>query len=76
MRFFDDRPTVSGVSRGEQRRRYDDYRRTLLPLHGCALVVFDYSEFEHTSAGRLLRTERDREIITARLRDHVTIATV
>ena len=37
------------------------------PLHGCALVVFDYSEFGHTSAGRLLRTERDREIITARL---------
>jgi len=76
VRFFDDRPTISGVPRGEQRRRYDDYRRTLLPLHGCALVVFDYSEFGHTSAGRLLRTERDREIITARLRDHVTIATV
>jgi hypothetical protein len=76
VRFFDDHPTVSGVPRGEQRRRYDDYRRTLLPLHGCGLVVFDYSEFGHTRAGRLLRTDRDRAIITARLRDHVTVATV
>lgn len=76
VRFFDDHPTVSGVPRGEQRRRYDDYRRTLLPLHGCALVVFDYSEFGHTRAGRLLRTDRDRAIITARLRDYVTVATV
>ncbi|MGD9508273.1 MAG: hypothetical protein AB7I59_11330 [Geminicoccaceae bacterium] len=70
VRWFDDRPTVSGLGRGEQRRRYDDYRRTLLPEHGYALVIFDYSEFEHTAAGRLLRTYRDREIITARLRDH------
>jgi hypothetical protein len=71
VRFFDDRLTVSGVARGEQRRRYDAYRRTLLPQHGYTLVVFDYSEFGHTGAGRLLRTDRDREIIAARLRDHV-----
>ena len=32
--LFDDKNTVSGVPRGEQRRRYDDYRRTLLPEHG------------------------------------------
>lgn len=69
--FFDDRLTVSGVPRGEQRRRYDDYRRTLLPSHGFELVIFDYSEFGHTGAGRLLRTEEDREIIAVRLRDHV-----
>ncbi len=71
VRFFDDRQTVSGVGRGEQRVRYDDYRRTLLPQHGCTLVIFDYSEFGHTGAGRLLRTDRDLEIIAARLRDHV-----
>lgn len=71
MRFFDDRLTVSEVGRGEQRRRYDDHRRTLLPQHGCTLVIFDYSEFGHTGAGRLQRTDRDRKIVAARLRDHV-----
>lgn len=60
--------TVSGVPRGEQRRRYDDYRRTLLPKHGYGLVIFDYAEFDHTSGGRLVRNSRDREIVTAKLR--------
>jgi hypothetical protein len=37
--FFDDKPTVSGVPRGEQRRRYDARRRELLPLNGITLIV-------------------------------------
>lgn len=65
--LFDDRNTVSGVPRSEQRRRYDDYRRTLLPKHVYGLVVFDYAEFDHTRGGRLVRNGRDREIVTARL---------
>lgn len=65
--LFDDRSTVSGVPRGEQRRRYDDYRRTLLPKHGYQLLIFDYAEFDHTRAGRLARNGRDREIVTTRL---------
>ncbi len=32
--LFDRRMTVSGVSRGEQRRRYDQLRREVLPKHG------------------------------------------
>ena len=72
--FFDDLPTLSGVSRGEQRRRYDGYRRTLLPRHGYKLVVFDYSNFRCTGAGRLLRTEQDRTIIAARLRRYTQIS--
>ena len=72
VKLFDDRITVSGVPRGEQRRRYDDYRRTLLPRHGYGLVIFDYAEFDHTSGGRLMRNSRDREIVTARLQAYLT----
>lgn len=65
---FDKRQTVSGVSRAQQRRRYDELRHKVLPQHGIEIVVFDYSEFEHTTAGRLRRTSRDRQIIAERLR--------
>jgi len=71
VKLFDDRVTVSGVPRGEQRRRYDDYRRTLLPRHGYELVIFDYAEFDHTNGGRLVRNSRDREIVTARLQAYL-----
>lgn len=65
---FDKRQTVSGVSPAEQRRRCDELRREVLPLHGIDIVIFDYSEFEHTKRGRLRRTSRDRQIIAERLR--------
>lgn len=68
--FFDDRITVSGISRGEQRSRYDNRRQTLLPQYGYHLLIFDYSEFDTTSAGRLKRTARDRRVVVARLREH------
>lgn len=45
VKFFDRRMTVSGVSRGEQRKLYDERRRTELPKHGIKLVVIDYSDF-------------------------------
>ncbi|WP_417318497.1 hypothetical protein [Erythrobacter aureus] len=68
---FDKRQTVSGVSRGEQRRRYDELRRAVLPMHGIDLVILDYSEFAHGSAGRLKRTDQDRRVIEDRLRDYI-----
>ncbi|MFC9982819.1 hypothetical protein [Gordonia sp. NPDC127522] len=43
--FFDRRHTVSGMGRGEQRRRYDERKRTLIPQHGLRLVVIEKSEF-------------------------------
>jgi len=70
---FDKRQAVSGLSRGEQRRRYDERRRSLLPEHGINIVIFDYSEFEHTPAGRLLRTSRDRDVIEQRLRSYTHV---
>ncbi|KAF0967261.1 hypothetical protein [Gordonia sp. YY1] len=43
--FFDRRQTVSGMGRGEQRRRYDERKRTLIPEHGLRLVVIEKSAF-------------------------------
>lgn len=43
--FFDRRQTVSGMGRGEQRRRYDERKRTRIPEHGLRLVVIEKAEF-------------------------------
>ncbi|WP_435084587.1 hypothetical protein [Gordonia hongkongensis] len=56
--FFDRRHTVSGVGRGEQRRRYDERKRTLIPKHGLNLVVIEKSVF----AVKSRRIVRDRTL--------------
>lgn len=48
VKLFDRRMTVSGVSRGEQRKIYDERRRTELPKHGIKFVVISYSDFGTT----------------------------
>lgn len=65
--FFDDKPTVSGVPRGDQRRRYDERRADLLPRHGYSLVVLNVDEFAHDRAKRLLRTPQDQAVVSRRL---------
>lgn len=55
--FFDKRQTVSGVGRGEQRRRYDQRRRDVLPQHGIKLIELDYSFFEHSRGKKLTRNK-------------------
>lgn len=45
VQLFDRKMTVSGVSRGEQRRIYDERRRAVLPKHGIKLVIVNYSDF-------------------------------
>lgn len=67
--FFDDKPTVSGVPRGEQRRRYDARRRELLPLNGITLIVLGIDEFAHDRAKRLLRISSDKAIVSRRLQE-------
>jgi hypothetical protein len=57
--LFDRRQTVSGMPRGEQRARYDELRRELLPTHGIELVEFSFSEFAHDRRKRLLRQRAD-----------------
>lgn len=43
--FFDNKQTVSGVSRGEQRRIYDQRRKKVLPEHGIKLTIISYTDF-------------------------------
>lgn len=58
--FFDRRQTVSGVGRGEQRRVYDDRKRTLIPEQGLRLVVIEKSEF--TLRSRRIDRDRTRDL--------------
>ncbi len=50
-----DRLTVSGVHRGEQRRIYDERRRTLVPAHGLTLLIIRTTLLTVDRRGRLLR---------------------
>ncbi|MDZ7882567.1 MAG: hypothetical protein U5N53_06485 [Mycobacterium sp.] len=65
--LFDRRHTVSGVGRGEQRRLYDDRKRTMIPEHGLRLVVIEKSAFTVRSK----RIARDRTRDTAVVREHL-----
>ena len=58
-----DRPTVSGVHRGEQRRIYDQRREELIPAHGLRLIIIKSSDFE--LRGKKLRRspDSDREVV-------------
>jgi len=65
--IMDRRQTISGCSRGEQRRRYDERRRVVLREHGIGLVELNYSLFSHNSAKRLSRVESDAQVVAAAL---------
>lgn len=65
--FFDRRPTVSGVGRGEQRRLYDARKRELTSRQGLRLVVIERSAFTVRSQ-RIVR-EHARDI--AIVREHL-----
>lgn len=68
VKFFNRRQTVSGVNRGEQRKLYDQRRRDILPRNGIELIEFDYHEFEHTKAKRLIRNdEKDIKVVFDKL---------
>ena len=66
--FFDRRQTVSGVGRGEQRRRYDERKRMLIPEHGLRLVVIEKSEFVLRSRKIDRDYARDLQVV----RQHLT----
>ena len=66
--FFDRRLTCSGCTRHEQRIRYDERRRTVLPEHGIRLLELDYSLFPHDSRKRLKRdAAKDEAILREKL---------
>ncbi len=64
--LFDRRATVSGVSRGEQRKLYDQRKSQMLPQHGIRLIVIHKSEFK-TKSDKIVR-EHDRDIAIVRSR--------
>jgi len=53
--IMDEGETISGVSRGHQRRLYDQRRRAWAEKNGLRLVVLDYRGFETDEQGRLRR---------------------
>lgn len=72
--FFDkpDQLTVSGVSRGQQRKLYDQRRQTLIPRHGLNLVIIRKSDLDCTPRGRLtLERESDLATISRLLRGFI-----
>lgn len=58
--IFDNRKTVSGVSRGEQRKIYDERRHEVLPKHGISLIVISYSDF---GSNKKLNRNHDKDIL-------------
>jgi hypothetical protein len=70
--FFDKRHTVSSVSRGEQRRRYDELRQTILPQHGLQLIHLKIAAF--ALRGRMLRRDsaEDEKVVGLALADFLT----
>lgn len=62
--IMDDGSTVSGVSRGHQRRLYDQRRQQWAEANGMKFVILDYRGFGTDQHGRLLRDPaQDRQII-------------
>lgn len=53
--LWDQKPTLSGISRAEQRRRYDERRRLVMKAYGIRLVEIDYSMFDIDASNRIMR---------------------
>lgn len=67
--IMDEGMTVSGVSRGHQRRLYDQRRQRWADANGLKLVILDHRGFETDAQGRLRRDPvRDRQSVAKALR--------
>lgn len=67
---FWNKVTACGLTRDEQRQRYDKIRATDLPKNGYTLVVIDYKQFDTKNNGRLKRTDKDRDKVRQLLEAH------
>jgi hypothetical protein len=65
--FFDRKIVFSGITRGEQRREYDQRRRDVLPEYNITLIEISYQEFEHDGRKRLRRVPSDLAVLQKRL---------
>lgn len=68
--LFDKKETVSGVSRGEQRRLYDERRRVELPKHGINIVSISYNDFG-TKKQLQRNHDLDIEVVRTKLSDYI-----
>lgn len=67
--IMDEGMTVSGVSRGHQRRLYDTRRQAWAEANNMRFVILDYRGFETDPQGRIQRElARDRQIVADALR--------
>ncbi len=75
VKFFDRRPTVSGLPRGQQRDRYDQRRRDELKKHNIPLIELNVTEFSCTAQKRLHRIpEQDLRVLRERLAEFIANA--
>jgi len=65
--IMDRRITVSGMTRGEQRRRYDQRRREVLPANKLTLIELDYSMFKCRKKRLVRDPVADSEVIRTAL---------
>ncbi len=67
--IMDEAMSISGVSRGHQRRLYDERRRAWARANGLRLLILDYRGFETDQQGKLRRSpDADRQAVAAALR--------
>lgn len=73
--FFDNKATCSRVTRGEQRKIYDQRRRDKLPENGITLIEISFNDFGKTK--RLKRNEKeDEKIIREKLNEFLNKKTI
>ena len=65
--FYDKRITISGLTRREQRKKYDDLRRVVLPGNGIHLAILTYQDFDYDPQKRLRRSKSDHSVIADKL---------
>jgi len=63
--IMDEGESVSGISRGHQRRLYDARRQEWADANGLRLVILDYRGFDADEQGRLRRNPAQDEAIVA-----------
>lgn len=57
--YFDNKRTCCGLTRKEQREKYDNRRKDLLPKKGMTLLIIQYSEF---GIFKRIKRNHDRDI--------------
>jgi len=72
VEIFDNKMTASGVLRGEQRRKYDERRKKVLPQHGINVITISYSDFKFDGRKKIVRNEEDdSKFIRLKLKEYL-----